>query len=264
MLGGAVSDFDAAQPSMQTVLAREAGTSTDALYLALTAGSVVVEADIYFGTADGATFAVSQLLAGIFASPAALEGALNVQFDRDGLDVAASVQRILVAPEYKTIDAVAIGIGAGVGGLAALLLVIGGVALYQMRKKISSLPSPAPGAASVGAAVEMASSDPPAQAVQAQVVQAGAAFEPQPFAVVYGDPVASDSAAASMPPLSEACETFKRELGVSGTSMVEVVDATCELLGIHSTKGDSLMYKAEKCWTIVKGQGGSGGSVAIA
>ena len=46
MLGGTVSDFDAAQPSMQTVLAREADTFTDAVYLTLTAGSVLVEAPI--------------------------------------------------------------------------------------------------------------------------------------------------------------------------------------------------------------------------
>ena len=43
MLSGTVSDYDAAQPSMQTVLAREADTSTDAVYLTLNAGSVIVE-----------------------------------------------------------------------------------------------------------------------------------------------------------------------------------------------------------------------------
>ena len=65
---------------------------------------------------------------------------------------------------------------------------------------------------------------------------------------------ASSSAATSMPPLSEACEIFKRELGVNGKSLVDVVDASCEMLGITDVKGVSLMQKAEKCWVCIKGQ----------
>ena len=75
--------------------------------------------------------------------------------------------------------------------------------------------------------------------------------------VIQGTPVggaaASSSAAASVPPLQEACEIFKRELGVSGTSLIEVVDAACEMLGIADTKGANLMQKAEKCWVSIKG-----------
>ena len=124
MLGGTVSDFDHfAQSSMQTVLAREADTSTDAVYLTLNAGSVIVEAELYFATADGATFAVSQLLAGIFASPSALENALNMQFERDLVGVTASVQQILVAPEYGGGMAVVV-IGAAAGGVVAILILV--------------------------------------------------------------------------------------------------------------------------------------------
>ena len=56
-----------------------------------------------------------------------------------------------------------------------------------------------------------------------------------------------------MPPLAQACETFKTELGVVGASVPDVVDAACEMLSIDTT-GLSLMQKAQKCWTSLKGQ----------
>ena len=63
-----------------------------------------------------------------------------------------------------------------------------------------------------------------------------------------GGAAASSSAATAMPPLSEACEVFKRELGVDGKNLFHVVVASCELLGVADVKGDSLIRKAEKCW----------------
>ena len=63
----------------------------------------------------------------------------------------------------------------------------------------------------------------------------------------------SSSATTPMPPLNQACEEFKRELGVGGANFAEVVDAACEMLGISDTKGLSLMEKAQKCWTSLKG-----------
>ena len=63
----------------------------------------------------------------------------------------------------------------------------------------------------------------------------------------------SSSATTPMPPLNQACEEFKRELGVGGANLAEVVDAACEMLGISDTKGLSLMEKAQKCWTSIKG-----------
>ena len=63
----------------------------------------------------------------------------------------------------------------------------------------------------------------------------------------------SSSATTPMPPLNQACEEFKRELGVGGTNLADVVDAACEVLGISDSKGLSLMEKAQKCWTDLKG-----------
>ena len=51
----------------------------------------------------------------------------------------------------------------------------------------------------------------------------------------------------------QACEEFKRELWVGGANVADVVDAACEALGISDTKGLSLMEKAQKCWTSLKG-----------
>ena len=68
-----------------------------------------------------------------------------------------------------------------------------------------------------------------------------------------GGAAASSSAATSMPPLSEACEVFKRELGVDGKNLFHVVVASCELLGVADVKGDSLIRKAEKCWEALWG-----------
>ena len=62
----------------------------------------------------------------------------------------------------------------------------------------------------------------------------------------------SSSATTPMPPLNQACEEFKRELGVGGANLADVVDAACEVLGISDTKGLSLMEKAQKCWTSLK------------
>ena len=47
------------------------------------------------------------------------------------------------------------------------------------------------------------------------------------------------------------CEEFKRELGVGGADVADVVDAACEALGISDTKGLSLMEKTQKCWTSI-------------
>ena len=63
----------------------------------------------------------------------------------------------------------------------------------------------------------------------------------------------SCSATTPMPPLNQACEEFKRELGVGGANVADVVDAACEALGISDTEGLSLMEKAQKCWTSIKG-----------
>ena len=238
MLGGTVSDFDAAQPSMQTVLAREADTSTDAVYLTLTAGSVIVQAEIYFGTADGATLAVSQLLASIFASPAALETALNMQFELDLVFVTTSVQQILVAPEYDAAGASSIGIVVAVGvGSVLLLLLVAGVVLCRVRKRTSMAPA--------SQAVQLA---PPPQVVQGQVLEAVELAPPM------GQPVAGTSypqVPADAPPLLTMVELFKRQLGLDmNLNMQEVVEQACVQLGVDATQGN-LVEKARKCWVLL-------------
>ena len=82
----------------------------------------------------------------------------------------------------------------------------------------------------------------------------------QPANVPMGMPVeaavpaaSSSSATTTMPPLNQACEELKRELGVGGANVADVVDAACEALGISDTEGLSLMEKAQKCWTSIKG-----------
>lgn len=67
----------------------------------------------------------------------------------------------------------------------------------------------------------------------------------------------SSTAAAAMPRLGEACEKFKQDLGVEGTSFFEVIDASCEALGICNTQGLNLMQKAQKCWEVTHGTTGS-------
>ena len=145
MLGGTINDFDAAvQVSIRTVLAKEAGVSMSAVTLTLTAGSVVVQADIVLATAEGATFAASQLSAGVLASSEALETALNTQFKADGVDATASVQVIMDAPEVTSTGddsqggdtSLLFGIVAGVGVAAAVLgLFLVGVWVVWLKQR---------------------------------------------------------------------------------------------------------------------------------
>ena len=63
MLSGSVGDYDAAaQTAIKTVIAAEADVSTAAVSLTLTAGSVLVAADIFFGTQAGASLAAQTRL----------------------------------------------------------------------------------------------------------------------------------------------------------------------------------------------------------
>ena len=64
------------------------------------------------------------------ASPEALEAALNIQFDQDGVDVSASVQQILVTPEYEANEAKSVtGVVVGVVAAMIFLCVVVGVLL---------------------------------------------------------------------------------------------------------------------------------------
>ena len=144
MLASSVGDFDAAaQTSIKTVLADEADVLTSAVALTLTAGSVIVQADIFFATEGGAALANDQLSTGVLASSAALETALNTQFEADGLSVTASVQQISQAPQALTSnDDSTIGVGAGGGAVVVLLLVVGVVVLRRMKSTAPAKSAP--------------------------------------------------------------------------------------------------------------------------
>ena len=73
-LGGSVSDYGAAeQASIKAVLAAEAGVSTSDVILTITAGSVLVSAEIYVATQAAATTATSDLSTGVLATSACVK-----------------------------------------------------------------------------------------------------------------------------------------------------------------------------------------------
>ena len=57
---------------------------------------------------------------------------------------------------------------------------------------------------------------------------------------------------ASTPTLAEMGEVFRKDLGVGGTNLVELVEASCVVLGV-SVKGKSLAQQANECWRILNG-----------
>ena len=128
-LGGSVSDYGAAeQASIKAVLAAEAGVSTSDVILTITAGSVLVSAEIYVATQAAATTATSDLSTGVLATSASLETALTTQFQTDGVPTATlQVQAINEAPAAVTTGGG--GNGPVIGGSAGAVVAIGIVAL---------------------------------------------------------------------------------------------------------------------------------------
>jgi hypothetical protein len=53
------------------------------------------------------------------------------------------------------------------------------------------------------------------------------------------------------PPLVEVAKAFEETLGVSGETVVEVVDAACSELGIE--RSAPLIECAEQCWVVLYG-----------
>jgi len=51
-------------------------------------------------------------------------------------------------------------------------------------------------------------------------------------------------------------EIFRKELGVAGTNLVEIVEASCVALGV-SVKGKSLAQQANECWRILQSPAGA-------
>ena len=64
--------------------------------------------------------------------------------------------------------------------------------------------------------------------------------------------------ASSTPTLAEMGEVFRKDLGVAGTNLVELVEASCVVLGV-SVKGKSLAQQADECWRILQSPRGAAG-----
>jgi hypothetical protein len=141
-LAGTVNDYGAPEKlAIQTVLASEAGVTTDAVSLSITSGSVVVAAEIYVADAATAETTSSTLSTGLLASASALDTALTAQFTADGLSTAVVSVEALVAPtvdvpsggtEEEGGDDTLVVVVAAVGGVAAVVV---GVLCYLKKKK---------------------------------------------------------------------------------------------------------------------------------
>ena len=230
MLSGTITDFDAAaQVSIKTVLAKEADVSMSAVTLTLTAGSVVVQADIVLSTAEGATFAASQLSAGVLASSETLETALNTQFKADGVEATASVQAIVDAPEVLSTGddsqggdtSLLVGI---IGlGVAAVLGLLSGVCVLwrKQRKNIGGALEPSAGAI-------VANEAPLMELMPALVPKVQAAPVVQQASVP-----GSSTQHTNKHTLVTDVEILKRELSLNGT-VSEVVKEAATQLAIDS------------------------------
>lgn len=80
-LSGDPSDYGTEEEdAIKTVLAEEAGVNISAVTLTITAGSVVITAEIVLPSSDDAATATTALSTGVLASADALETALVTQF----------------------------------------------------------------------------------------------------------------------------------------------------------------------------------------
>ena len=83
-LGGTVDDYGtAAEESIKIVIANEAGASPSDVLIRITAGSVVVAAEIFVADQTAATSTANSLAAGALKDASSLETALKMQFDAD-------------------------------------------------------------------------------------------------------------------------------------------------------------------------------------
>ena len=72
------------------------------------------------------------------------------------------------------------------------------------------------------------------------------------YGAATGNAVPGAPGASSAPTLAEMGEVFRKDLGVGGTNLVELVEASCVVLGV-SVKGKSLAQQANECWRILNG-----------
>ena len=140
VLSGAVADYDEqVKMSIKAVLAANAGVSTSAVTLTISAGSVVVSSDIFFATETGASVGASALSRGVLADAASLETAISDQLAADGLgddDISITVAAISTPPQAVVevaatppsspppIAPTRAGSGSGAGGIIGAVVVI--------------------------------------------------------------------------------------------------------------------------------------------
>ena len=98
-LGGTVADYgEAERMSIKRALATEAGVDTGAVALTLTAGSVIVSAEIYVASQADVDSTATTLSTGMLRNAASLESALTTQFASDGVSTARLTVQAIVPP----------------------------------------------------------------------------------------------------------------------------------------------------------------------
>ena len=102
-LGGTVDDYGtAAEESIKIVIANEAGASPSDVLIRITAGSVVVAAEIFVADQTAATSTANSLAAGALKDASSLETALKMQFDADGVNTTTlTVEAITAGPSAQ-------------------------------------------------------------------------------------------------------------------------------------------------------------------
>ena len=135
-----MTDFgEEAKTAIKRMLIEDlAGVDVDSVVLRMVTASVLVNAEIYVGSASAASSAASTLSSGVLASASALEAALTAQFRADGLSTAnLAVEQINQAPavssspspppgdaDNTTLIIIAASIGGGVAAIALVAFVV--------------------------------------------------------------------------------------------------------------------------------------------
>ena len=76
------------------------------------------------------------------------------------------------------------------------------------------------------------------------------------YGAAVGNAVPGAPGASSTPTLAEMADIFRKGLGVAGNNLVELVEASCVVLGV-SVKGKSLAQQADECWRIMQSAHGA-------
>ena len=128
------------------VIADEAGVWPSNVLINITAGSVVVAAEIFVATQTAATLTANSLAAGALKDAYSLEAVLRTQFEADGVSTATlSVEAIIASPSDNSVpipvpdssgnSGMEIAVAASAAGGTVLLTMVIIAAYYYHRKK---------------------------------------------------------------------------------------------------------------------------------